>query len=174
VLGTAAALTLATLAGQALPGRQRELDSLIGSLEILVGVALVVLGLVPLLRRNRPASTLRPSWVEGIGSFGPLPAFGIGLALNVRPKAVLLFAAAGLAISGADLSFQDNLVLLVVYTAIATSTVAAPTLATLLFPDRMEPRLVEARDWINAHGAALAGIVMILIGLVIIGVGIGR
>jgi hypothetical protein len=30
-----------------------------------------------------------------------LPAFGIGLALNVRPKALLLFAAAGLAISGA-------------------------------------------------------------------------
>ena len=50
----------------------------------------------------------------------------------------------------------------------------APTLATVFFPDRMEPRLVVARDWIGAHGAALTGVLMILIGVVIVGAGIGR
>jgi hypothetical protein len=174
VLGTAAGLTLATLAAHALPGRPRQLDALIGTLEILVGSALVVLGLVTLVRHTRTSTSQRPSWIEGIGSFGPLPALGIGLALNVRPKALLLFAAASLAISGAQLSVPDTLILIAVYTAVATSTVVAPTLATVFFPQRMEPRLVVARDWIGAHGAALTGVLMILIGVVVIGAGIGR
>lgn len=174
VLSTAAGLTLVTLAAHAIPGRSRELNSLIGTLEILVGSALVVLGLVTLVRHTRPSTSQRPSWIEGIGSFGPLPAFGIGLALNVRPKALLLFAAASLAISGAHLNVPETLILIAVYTAIATSTVVAPTLATVFFPDRMEPRLVVARDWIGAHGAALTGVLMILIGVVVIGAGIGR
>ena len=77
---------------------------MIGTLEILIGTALVVLGLVALVRRTRTSTSQRPSWIEGIGSFGRLPALGIGLALNLRPKALLLFAAASLAISGAHLA----------------------------------------------------------------------
>ena len=175
VLGTAAGLTLATLATQALPARPRQLDSFVGTLEILVGSALVVLGLVTLMRRTRTSTTQRPSWIEGIGSFGRVPALGIGLALNLRPKALLLFAAASLAISGAaHLSVQDTLILIAVYTVIATSTVVAPILATVFFPTWMEPRLVVARDWISGHGAAVTGVLMVLIGVVVIGAGIGR
>ncbi|HET6654213.1 MAG TPA: GAP family protein [Nocardioides sp.] len=172
VLGTAAGVTLATLATQALPGRPRRLDSLIGSLEILVGSALVAMGLFTLVRHARTSPIQRPGWIESIGSFGPLPAFGIGLALNVRPKALLLFAAASLAISSARLSVDDSLIMIAVYTAIATSTVVVPTLATVLFPTRMEPRLVVARDWVSAHGPAVTGVAMILIGVVVTGAGI--
>ena len=101
-----------------------------------------------------------------------MPALGIGLALNLRPKAVLLFAAAGLAITGAHLNAADMVVAIAVYTAIATSTVVAPTLATVFFPERMEPRLVASRDWIAAHGAVATGVVMVLVGIVVLGVGI--
>jgi hypothetical protein len=174
VLGTAAGLTLVTLAAHALPGRPRQLDSLIATLEILVGSALVVLGLVTLVRHARASTTQQPGWIEGIGSLGPLPAFGIGLALNVRPKALLLFAAAGLAISGAHLDDQDMLILIAVYTAVSTSTVVTPTLATVFFPERMEPRLVAARDWLGAHGAAVTGVLVTLIGVVVVGAGISR
>ena len=174
VLGTAAGLTLATLAAQALPSRQRHLDTLIGSLEILVGGALVLLGLIALVRARTSRNSHRPGWIERIGSLGPLPAFGIGLTLNLRPKALLLFAAASLVISGADLGVDDTVTLIAVYTAIATSTVATPTLLTVLLPTQMEPRLLVARDWISAHGAAVTGIVMILVGVVVIGLGIGR
>jgi hypothetical protein len=174
VLGTAAGLTLTTLAAHALPGRPRQLNSLIGTLEILVGCAFVVLGLVTLLRGTRASTNQAPSWIEGIGSFGRLPALGIGLALNVRPKAVLLFAAASLLINGAHLTVQETLILIAVYTAIATSTVVVPILATVFFPGWMEPRLVAARDWISAHGKAVTGVFMVLIGVVVIGAGIAR
>jgi hypothetical protein len=173
VLGTAAGLTLATLAAQSLPGRPRQLASLIDNLEILVGSALVLLGLVTIVRHARTSGGQRPSRIESIGSLGPLPAFGIGLALNLRPKALLLVAAASLAISGAPPGADDTLILIVVYTVIATSTVVAPTLATVLFPDRMEPRLVAARSWVGAHGTAVTGVVMILVGVVVLGAGTG-
>ena len=174
VLGTATGLTLATLAAQSLPGRPRQFSSLIDNLEILVGSVLVLFGLVTLGRHARTSTSGPPSWIEGIGSLGPLPALGIGLALNFRPKALLLLAAASLAISGAPPGVDDTLLLILVYTAIATSTVVAPTLATVLFPDRMEPRLVVARDWISAHGAVVTGVVVILVGVVVLAAGIGR
>ena len=150
------------------------MGSLSDTFEILIGSALVVLGLAAVVRRTRASSGRRPGWIEGVGSFGPLPALGIGLALNLRPKSLLLFAAASLPISGAGVSNKETLVLIAVYTAVATSTVVAPTLATVLFPTRMEPRLVRARDWINAHGSTVTGVVMILIGLFVIGVAITR
>jgi len=173
VIGTAASLILATLAAQSLPGRPRQFASRVDNLEILVGSALVLFGMVTLLRNRRTAQ--RSGWIEGIGSLGPLPAFGIGLALNLRPKALLLVAAAGLAISGAALAVDgtETLVLIAVYTAIATSTVLVPTLATVFFPDRMEPRLLVARDWVSAHGAAVTGVVVILVGGVVLAAGIG-
>jgi hypothetical protein len=174
VLGTAAGLTLATLAAQAIPERPRQLSSLIGTLEILVGVALVVFGLLTLVRQRVSTPRDHPSWIEGIGSFGPVPALGIGLALNLRPKAVLLFVAAGLAITGAHLGATEILLAIAVYTAVATSTVVAPTLATIFFPARMEPRLVALRDWLTAHGAAVTGVVVVLVGVVVLGAGIAQ
>src|SRR4051812_6315002 len=117
VLGTFAAVTLATVAGQALPGRERHQNALIGKLEGVIGIAMVGLGLVALARRTRKRSS-RTSWLDGLASFGVVPVFGIALALNVRPKALLLVAAAGLTISTADLPFRGNLALAVTYTAI--------------------------------------------------------
>jgi hypothetical protein len=174
VLGTAAGLTIATVAAQALPGRPRQFATLVDNLEILVGGALVLFGLVTVVRHARTSTSRPPAWIEGIGSLGPLAAFGIGLVLNLRPKALLLFAAAGLAISGAPPLVDNTLFLILVYTVIATSTVVAPTLATVFFPDRMEPRLVTAKDWVSAHGTAVTGAIMILVGVVVLAAGIGR
>jgi len=67
---------------------------------------------------------------------------------------------------------SDTLILILVYTAIATSTVVVPILATLFFPDRMEPRLVVARDWVSAHGPVVTGVVVILVGVVVLAAGI--
>jgi hypothetical protein len=175
VIGTAVSLLVAALLAEALPGRPRRLNSLIGDLELIVGTALVALGIVTLVRvRRHETSVGRPEWLETIGSFGALPAFGIGLALNVRPKSVLLLAAASLAIRAADLDTSQTAVAIAVYTAIATSTVVVPIVATALFPRAMEPRLLRARDWLTAHGGELTGAIMILVGLFVVVAGFSR
>ena len=172
VLGTFAGVVLATVAGQALPGRPRHHDALIGTLEVVVGIAMVVMGVVTLMRGPRTGSSRGASWLNSIGSFGMVPVFGVALALNVRPKAVLLVAAAGLAISRADLPFDENLVLVVLYTAIATCTVVVPIVMTILFPRRMESRLLWMKAWIAAHSTAVGATMMILVGGFVIGLGI--
>lgn len=172
VLGTFAAVALATVAGQALPGRPRHHDDLIATLEVVVGVAMVLMGVVTLVRRPRTGSGRGTSWLNSIASFGVMPVFGIALALNARPKSVLLVAAAGLAISRADLSFEQDLLLTLLYTAVATLTVVVPIVATILFPRWMEPRLVAVKGWIAAHSAAVSATIMALVGVFVIGLGI--
>ena len=63
---------------------------------------------------------------------------------------------------------------MVVYTAIATSTVAIPVIATLASPHRMEPRLIEARDWLGEHGYVVTATIMLMIGVIILGAGIAQ
>jgi hypothetical protein len=172
VVGTFAAVTLTTVAGQALPGRPRQHEALVGTLQVVVGIALVLLGVVTLLRRSRGRRGDRPRWLDGLGAFGALPVLGIGLALNLRPKAVLLATAAGLAISDVRLRPGENLLLLVLYTAIATCTVVVPIVATFLSPQWMEPRLVATKDWIDLHAAAVSASMVILIGAFVAGIGL--
>ena len=173
MLGTFAALTMATAAGQALPGRPRQHEALVGKLEVVIGIAMVLLGVVMLARRSRASGGRRPGWLDDIGSVGTLPVFGIGLALNLRPKAILLVAAAGLGISRAHLSLEEAAVLVVVYTAVATCTVVVPIVLTILLPlHMMEPRLLAAKEWIAAHSTGVSATLMILIGGFVIYVGV--
>ena len=172
VLGTLAAVTLATVAGQAIPGRQRRHDELVATIEVIVGAAMVLLGTINLARRDRTQDRDRTSWLpDNIGSFGVVPVFGIALALNVRPKAVLLVTAAGLAISG-NLRFEENLVLTVLYTAIATNTTVIPIVATVLAPEWMEPRLRSTKNWITGTPLRSAATMTILVGGFVMAVGI--
>ncbi len=172
VLGTAAALTLGILAAAALPDRPRRDNGVVSTLEVLVGAALVGFGVVAFVLHRRSPRRRRPAWMDTLGSFGALPAFGIGLALNVRPKAVLLCAAASLAIRKASLRADETVVLIAVYTAVATSTVVAPVLVSVLFPEWTEPRLVAARDWITAHGPAVTAVIMAGVGALVMYAGL--
>src|SRR3954452_21317602 len=77
VLGTFAAVALATVAGQALPGRPRQQDDLVAQPQVLVGLIMVLLGVLTLARRNRSERSRGANWLDNIGSFGSVPVFGI-------------------------------------------------------------------------------------------------
>ena len=175
VLGTAAALTLATLAAQAIPGRPRQLDSVIGTLEILVGAVLVGFGTphpaqAPDEDGQRTAELARGhrllrSTAGARHRPGAQPPPEGGAAVRCRGS-----GHHGRPAWVPPTCWSRSLV----YTAIATSTVLVPTLATVFFPERMEPRLLASRDWLTAHGAAVTGVVMILVGIVVLWAGIAN
>lgn len=175
VLGCITVLLLGTLAAQALPLHpRRRPETTIAVLEIVIGVGLVGLGLLALRKRTETTVGPLPSWVNKIDTFGSLPSFGVGLALNLRPKALLLAAAASLVLRSGKLGAAESLIMIAVYTAIATSTVSVPTVLTLMFPERMEPRLNAARAWLTKNGLLITAVVMMLVGVVVAGFGFGN
>jgi hypothetical protein len=113
-------------------------------------------------------------WAEAVGALGPAKSFVLGLALNIRPKGLILSAAASLALRSAKLNVEETAVLVLVYSVIATSTVTTPIVATLVSPDWMQPRLVNARDWLDEHGHVVTATVTLLVGVIIVGSGIGK
>ena len=140
----------------------------IGTAEVVVGLGLVLYGLIAALRavRNQRLSSSN-RWLSAVSSFGPLSSFGLAFVLNFRPKGLLIAVAAGLAITGASLLWADSVVLIAVYVVLAVSTVVVPIVITLVMPQRMEPRLLRIRDWLDRNGAVVTAVVMGVIGVVI-------
>jgi hypothetical protein len=173
VIGVAAVLILSAVGAAALakPFR-RGSDTALVVLEIVIGAALMVLAAIYLRRRSPASSTGLPRWLAAVDSFGPLVCFAIAVLLSLRPKGLLLGVAGGLALSAASLKAEEAVLLIIIYTAIATSTVAVPIVASFIAPRRMEPKLVSARDWLIVNGRILTSIMMFMIGVVILGYGL--
>ena len=173
VVGTLLLVTVGTIAASSLPQpRPRQPDTVLGVLEILVGVAFVVFGIMAIRRRDKSPGGQEPKWAHAVGAIGAGRAVGLGLVLNLRPKGLLLCAAASLALYSAHGGVEGTTILILVYTAIATSTVAVPIVATLLSPRRMEPRLIDARSWLDRNGPVVTATIMVMVGVIIAGSGI--
>ena len=174
VIGVAAVITLSAIgASAALPEPSRRgPDTATAVLLMLVGVALIVLGIVNLRRGSRSEGAGLPRWLSRVGTFGPLVSFSVAFVLNFRPKGLLLGVAAGLALHAASVKAGEAAVLIGVYTVIATSTVVVPIAASFVAPRRVEPKLIAARDWLTHNGRTLTSLMMLMIGVVILGAGL--
>jgi hypothetical protein len=96
----------------------------------------------------------------------------MAVVLSFRPKGFLLGIAGGLALSAASVKPDEAVLLIIIYTAIATSTVVIPIVASFVAPRKTEPRLVSARDWLTGNGRILTSLMMFMIGVVILGDGL--
>jgi Sap, sulfolipid-1-addressing protein len=175
VLGAVILVSMGTIAANSIPQpRPRQSDTTVGILEVLLGAALVVFSLRTMFGASASVGGSASKWAAAVGAFGAGKSLGLGLALNIRPKGLILSAAASLALRTAKLDLEETALLVVVYSAIATSTVTIPIVATLVSPQRMEPRLINGRDWLDEHGYVVTATVMLLIGVIIVGAGIGK
>ncbi|PJJ62023.1 GAP family protein [Compostimonas suwonensis] len=175
VLGLVVVVVLCALGAQAIPDPPpRQPQLVVGVVEIVIGLALVVFAVVSWRRSLHSPGGEIPKWLHAVGTFGALASFGVAFALNFRPKGLLLGVAAGLAVAEGSLDAGGATIVIVVYTAISASTVAAPIIVTLAAPRRMQPRLIVARDWITRNNRVVTALIMIMIGVVIIGSGLSR
>jgi hypothetical protein len=173
VTGVVAVIILSALGASALPAPPRRGPDIVTAvLHIMIGIALVVLGVISLRRSSRSERTGLPGWLSAVDSFGVLAAFGVAVLLDFRPKGLLLGIAAGLALHNASVRASEAAVLIAIYTLIATSTVVVPITASLMAPRWMEPRLIAARDWLAQNGRTLTSSMMLMIGVVILGIGL--
>jgi hypothetical protein len=172
VTGVVAVIIFSALGASTLPEPPRRgADTTTAVLEIIIGAALMVLGVVNLRRGERRGL---PGWLSTVDSFGALASFGVAVLLDFRPKGLLLGIAAGLALHAASVRPSQVGVLIFIYTVIATSTVVVPIAASLMAPRKMEPKLIAARDWLARNGRTLTSSVMFMIGVVILGAGLSK
>jgi hypothetical protein len=175
VVGVGGAVALFTLLADMLPTQDSGGSSLEASvIRMVVGVLLVVLALRQW--RGRPASGDRaelPKWMAGVDSIMPGKALVLGLLLSaVVPKNLLLALSAGLIVGEAAFSNGRAALVIVVFTAIATSTVAVPVVAHLVAPARMRGPFERIREWLVENNVAIMVVLLLVIGVVMIGNGI--
>lgn len=174
VLGLATVVIAFAVLAAVIPVSRRQADAVVGSALILVGLALIVMAGITWRRRLRTPVEEFPKWLRAVGSMRPWPAFGFALVLNIRPKAVLLAAAAGLSLRGGSLSAGEMAIVIGTYTAVSASTVATPVVASLVAPGRTEKQLERARVWIAANSGIISVVMMLMIGVVVVGNGLTR
>jgi len=184
LIGYAFGLALVTVgftAGiRALPqGDEQPSVFWIGIAEIVLGLGFVGFAILSFVRvrkriRTTGVSSQSPAWLRRAGELGPAPAFAVGLALNIRPKALVIATAAALALNSGELTPIAWIIDTAIYLAIGLSTVAAPVIVVLRSGERARAVLERARDWLERNSYIVTSIVVFMVGVVLIGDGLTR
>src|SRR3954467_2982242 len=92
LIGLVLVVTFSALLAQLVPTPRgpRRPETAVGIIEILVGLALVVLGLLSFRRSRRSTTHAVPPFLQSRRTLGPWEAFGLAIILNIRPKGLLL------------------------------------------------------------------------------------
>ncbi len=175
VVGMAAVVVVASVGANALPIRSlRAPQKAIGIAQIIVGLAVLVVAVLAWRRAGRAPADKQGRWLDRVDRMGPAAALGLAVALNLRPKGLLLGVAAGLSIAGSSLNDSETVIVVAIYVGLASSTVIVPIVLTLVAPARMQPRLVLARDWLSHNSTYITVVVLVMVGFVILGAGLSR
>jgi hypothetical protein len=172
VVGVGGAVALFTLLADLLPTQGSGGSSLAAAvIKMIVGALLVVLALRQW--RGRPAGGDRaelPNWIADVYSITPGKALVLGLLLSaVVPKNLLIALSAGLIVGEAGFSSGQAAIVIVLFTAIATSTVALPVVAHLVASARMREPFERLREWLVEDNVTIMVVVLLVIGVVMIG-----
>jgi hypothetical protein len=175
VAGMAGVVIVAAAGASALPlSPLRAPQRAIAAAQIIVGLAVLVVAVLAGRRAARAPVGRQSRWLHRVDRLGPAAALGLAFVLNLRPKGLLLGAAAGLAIAASSLNGTDTTAVVAIYVGLASSTVIVPIVVTLVAPARMEPRLVVTRDWLSHNSAHITVVVLVMVGFVILGAGLSR
>lgn len=200
VVGLAGLTVLFTAVASLLPPPPSTDESpLFGSIELVLGAALLLLAIIRIVRARHarraatgsPQSPLSPldelaslddapppgatqRWMNKVTTLGPLPSLGVGFVLMLRPKNLLLTMAAGVAIAAGGEPLTPTAIAIAIFVLLGISTLAAPIIVAVSDPERTRRPLQEVHDWIDRNSAVVTTIVLLVLGTVIVGSGLAR
>lgn len=145
---------------------RRRKDTAIAIAELVVGAGLIVVAVVAWLRRARPRAPRL--WLKRVESVGPVPAFGLAFVLTLRPKSLLLSAAAGLVLADQHLRAGEVAFAIGYYVVLSSCTIAVPIVWTMIAPDRMEHRLRAWQSWMATNGPVITSVVVGVVGFALL------
>jgi hypothetical protein len=147
-----------------------------GWILVLIGFGLAALGIRQFHHRRRPDDPPppRPRWMAAVSGVGTLRAGLIGTGLGaLRPKNLLMVAAASVVIVAGGLSSVETVIAIVLFVALSASTVLGVTAIAVLDRERMVPRLISWQAALELHAAAVMSVVLLVVGVAVFGQGLG-
>ncbi|GAA3859541.1 hypothetical protein GCM10022381_00310 [Leifsonia kafniensis] len=175
--GVGLAVSIFSLLSSLLPARGSEgPDTAFGLTPVIVGAALVAVGVIQIWRRARgqaddDAAEL-PRWLSAVDKLTVTRSVVLGFSYAfLRPKNLVITIAAGLVIGRAEPGVAGTAIALGVFTVIASVTIAAPPLAYALGGEQVKATLVRLRVWLLANLALITGMTLILIGIALVVLG---
>ncbi len=171
VLGTAIACIIGLVLGQAAADRLDSHETIDGLFALLIGVALVVVALggrrVPL--RPETETGRAAAILAGLAHVGPGAAFSMaGLLGFGGPKRLLLTFLAMAAVSEDTVGAAGDLVLVLLYIAVATALVSVPVVIIIATGGWGVAMLERAESWIRRHSPALRLWVGLVLGALLV------
>ncbi|MBG6237377.1 hypothetical protein IWX78_000320 [Mycetocola sp. CAN_C7] len=135
-----------------------------------VGALLVTAGVFQI--RGRPAADAPPTlprWMGVLDRLPPLRAAAIGFGYAAfRPKNLIFTAAAGVIIWRSNPEPASVIISVLIFTAVASSTMLAPVLAYGSGSTSVRRSLVRLREWLLLHVAVITGSTFALLGVVLV------
>ncbi|PJJ61922.1 GAP family protein [Compostimonas suwonensis] len=177
MVGIIVAVTVFTLLSNLIPASDpSDPKPTVGVIKIVLGVLLLLLAVRQWRSRPKEGATAAlPKWMAAIDTMTTLRGLGLGFLLSaVNPKNLLLAVAAGLAIGADDLAVGSTVLVIVIFTIIASLSIAIPVIAYLVATKRMEGPLERLRGWLVQNNAVVMGVLLLVMGVVVIGKGIAN
>lgn len=176
-LGVLFSATLLALLSSLLPhDRSVGTRALQVALPLLLGIALIVLGLVQWHDRPRPGVEVPlPRWLSALDRLTPVRAtiLGVGYAA-LRPKNLVMAAAAGVVILGAHADPTGIVLSVALFTVLASITMLGPVLAYAFGGARMRARLTRLRVWLVRNMPLITVVTVLLLGVFLVLTGLSE
>lgn len=134
---------------------------------IVLGALLVAYGVKQWLGRR--AVSEPPAWMRSLDSATPGTAVRLALLLSAaNPKVLLMAAAAGVAIGTGPSTGWAEVLEVVVFTAVASVTVALPVVTYAVGGERVLGPLGRAKEWLERNAAAVMAVVLVVLGVLLL------
>lgn len=172
ILGVAGGLALVTaLASTQDLGSSGSPSTIASVLRLMLGVSLLVGAVYKWRGRPAPGEDAQmPRWMARADTIAPAGAFVLAAALGgVNPKNLLMNVAAASVIASASLAGKEDAVVIALYTAVASCTVALAVLYRATAGQRGAATLERMRGWLVANNATVMSVLLLLFGTKLVG-----
>ena len=176
VVGVAAVVSVLTVLADTI-GLSTNSSRSRGASALLLALGVFLLVVAVRKFRSRPApgeDAPQPRWMDGIAGFGAGKSLAVGAAVGAaNPKSIAVGLASAVTIASAGLTAGDAVVVIAVYTLIASLGVAAPIVAVLVLGDRSDKVLSGWQSWLDHNNAAMMAVIYLIFGVILVGRGLG-
>jgi hypothetical protein len=167
------ALVVTDAAESAGAGGPRTVVSL---LKLALGVALLVLAWRGFRSRPKPGQEVPlPKWMAALDGFTPGRSLSMGALFGgVKPKNLILTAAAAAGIAESGLGGTQQFVVLLLLVLFASIAIIAPVAVYFLLGREKAARVLDGwKTWLQANNSAVMIVLFVVFGVVLLGKGIG-